>query len=472
MNKIFTTLALVAFAGICFAQTTWTLNFGTNMGTFTVTPNTAIESTVSQAPNLDVPKTSEPTQIVRLRRSNDTDPGLFELVNTGATIGAGSRLKITAPSGTSSNKFSVYNIAATSKVMRISFKVRFDVGATGEQIFSVGNNDGGAFYSNGSGMTTQGFASMQWDMGATKHAFSYFNNKNNTTTSISETLNPIIANFTPNSEHSIEVYCNNTTSSKQYSRNSVNYTVGANKWHIWVNDTQIFLASGNADFNAGVLGSDIALNAFAYNSKSSSATPRAVTYLDDFEYSDFLPAPVLPVSLTSFAAQKQTTAVLLKWSTAFEANNSHFLVQKSTDGITFNNIAQITGGGNSNRPLNYYYTDKNPISGINYYRLNQVDFDGKATLTDPIAVDMGFSGLAMEIYPQSHSSLNIGITSVNIQTAHLTVYDINGKKVLEQPVSLNKGNNNLSISMPNASTGVFIATLHAGNQLLRKKFLK
>lgn len=474
MKKLLTTFPLVAMAAICYAQTTWNLNFGTNTGTFTIATNSEILSTVSQSPNLDVPKTSEPTQIVRLRRGNDTDPGLFELVNTGTTIGSDSRLKITAPNGTSSNKFSVYNIAATSKIMRASFKVRFDVGTTGEQIFSVGNNDGGAFYSNGSGLTTLGFASMQWNLGATKHAFSFFKNttSNNSTTAISETLNPVIAGFTPNSEHTIEVYCNNTTSAIQYSRNSANYTVGASKWHIWVNGTQIFSASGVADFDAGVLGADLNLNAFAYNSKSSSATPRAVTYLDDFEYSDFLPAPIpLPVSLTSFTAQKQGNAVHLKWNTASEINNSHFIVQKSIDGINFNDIAKINGAGNSHLSLNYYYTDYKPTNGVSYYRLKQVDYDGQVNLNDPVSIDIGFSELAMEIYPQS-SNINIGISSNQTYIAQLSIYDTNGKKILEHTTSLSKGNNVLTVPMPTSAKGIFVTTLRTKNQFLKKKFFR
>lgn len=475
MKKLLTTLSLLVFTVICVAQTTWTLDFGTNTGTFVISANGAIESTVSQSPNLDIPSPSPssiPAQVVRFRMSSPSS-GKFELANTGATIGSAARLKITAPTSTSSNKFSVYNIPSTSKVMSLSYKIRFDAGTNGEQIFSIGNNDGGAFYSNGSGMVDGGFASMQWNLGATKHSFSFFLNttSNNSTTSISEALNPVIAGFTPNSEHTIEVYGNNTTLAKIYSKNSANYHIGAGKWQVWVDGTQLFSATGVTDFGAGVLGASLNLNAFAFNSKSS--TTNAVTFLDDFVYSDFLPEAVMPISLASFVAQKQAASVLLKWNTASELNNAYFEVQRSTDGIQFKNIAKINGAGNSEHLLHYYFTDDNPVNGLNYYRLNQIDFDGKATLTDPVSVNMGFGNLTMEIYSAPNSSnINIGITADHTSEAQLTIYNIGGKKVLEQAVSLNKGANHLSLNMSDSNQGIFIATLHIRNQLLKKKFLK
>jgi hypothetical protein len=473
MKKLSATLVLLVFASVCFAQTTWTLDFGTNTGTFVIAAAGAIESTTAQSPNLDVPSTSNTMQVVRLRKSNNSSPGGFELVNTGAIIGSGSRLKITAPNSTSSNKFSVYNIGATSKVFRAKFKLRFDAGTNGEQIFSVGNNDGGSFYSNGSGLTEQAFASVQWNLGATKHAFSFFNNttSNNSTTAIDETLNPVIANFTPNSEHEIEMYCNNTTVATVYARSNTNYTIAPNKWQIWVNGTRLFSSNGIADFNAGVLGLEVNLNAFLFNTKSS--TTAAITYLDDFNYSDFLPAAVLPVTLSSLAIQKQTNSVILKWQTASELNNDYFVVQHAVDGVNFSEIGKIKGTGNSNATTNYNFTHRNPSNGTNYYRLKQVDFDGNSTLSETAVATMALSSKNFDVYTSNKdSNIDFFYSAEKATEAKISIYSIDGRKIAEKNVVLEKGGNKFAVNVPSARNGIFIASLRAENLVLNKRFAK
>ncbi|WP_113636943.1 hypothetical protein [Nubsella zeaxanthinifaciens] len=473
MKKLAAILITLGFATTGYTQTTWNLNFGIGTGQFVIAANSAIESSVSQSPNLDVPTPSpSSTQVVRLRMSNPIS-GKFELVNTGATIGSGSRLKITAPTSTSSNKFSIYNIGATTKLMRVRFKVRFDAGTNGEQIFSVGNNDGGLFYSNGSGIVDGGFASMQWNLGASKHAFSYFKNtsSNNSTTAISEALNPVIAGFTPNSEHTIEVFCNNTAIPMQYASGSTNYTVAAGKWHIWVNGTQLFSAAAVTDFDAGILGANTNLNAIAFNSKSS--TTQAITYLDDFEYTDFLPAPVLPVTLVSFQGNKQAAAIALRWATASEVNNSHFLVQKSADGTTFETIARIKGAGTSNQLNNYYFTDHSPLQGTNYFRLTQVDFDGKSTSSNLIAVNFGLGDIAMKVLTGNvNDKIELIVSAEQDQQGTLDIFTINGGKAATQKLSLQKGNNRISVALPSSAKGVFVASLQTSQFLVKTKFVK
>jgi hypothetical protein len=181
----------------------------------------------------------------------------------------------------------------------------------------------------------------------------------------------------------------------------------------------------------------------------------------------------LPVTLTSFSAQKQALVVQLKWNTASEQNNSHFDVQRSTDGITFSNMGKVMGAGNSSVSLNYFFTDKSPASGVNYYRLSQVDFDGKTTLSNPVSVNMGFGNSTMQVYAMSNSTdVNINISTEQVSRGQLVIYNISGQKVFEQAVSLTKGNNTLTVNMLNADKGVFIATYSADSQMLKQKFIR
>ena len=182
---------------------------------------------------------------------------------------------------------------------------------------------------------------------------------------------------------------------------------------------------------------------------------------------------VLPVTLTSFTAQKQASGTQLKWNTASEQNNSHFDVQRSADGVTFLNVGKVNGAGNSNASLDYNFTDKTPASGTNYYRLSQVDFDGKTTLSNPVSVNISFVNSTMQVYAMPNSAnLIINISTDIASAGQLIVYNLNGQKVYEQAVSLTKGNNDLSINLSNTDKGIFIATYSSDTQLLKKKFIR
>ncbi|WP_461789066.1 T9SS type A sorting domain-containing protein [Pedobacter sp.] len=88
-----------------------------------------------------------------------------------------------------------------------------------------------------------------------------------------------------------------------------------------------------------------------------------------------IPGGTLPVSLIDFNATLKSSGVLVTWSTAVELNNKHFLVEKSTDGISFSTIATVNGKGNTQEKSSYQFTDVNFFQSA-YYRLTQEDLNG------------------------------------------------------------------------------------------------
>ncbi len=87
----------------------------------------------------------------------------------------------------------------------------------------------------------------------------------------------------------------------------------------------------------------------------------------------------LPVELLSFtAARAEDGTVLTEWKTASENNNRQFDVERSANGINFVSIARLAAKGNKQNPAvtTYRYTDREPLPGLSYYRLKQVDMDG------------------------------------------------------------------------------------------------
>lgn len=143
----------------------------------------------------------------------------------------------------------------------------------------------------------------------------------------------------------------------------------------------------------------------------------------------------LPVSLLGFSASKVDNSSLLSWKTAYEKNNLGFDIERSTDGKTFSKIGyqkSIAINGNSENELAYQFTDNRPLSGVNYYRLKQMDLDGKMTYSNIANVVFG-KVQGIKLYPNPASQM------VNIEGAGITrieLYNIIGQQV-KVPVSYN-----------------------------------
>ncbi|MFY0594779.1 MAG: hypothetical protein JXQ92_19245, partial [Roseivirga sp.] len=86
----------------------------------------------------------------------------------------------------------------------------------------------------------------------------------------------------------------------------------------------------------------------------------------------------LPITLISFEAEvNDQSQVQLDWVTASETNNAFYTIENSTDGVNFNEVANIDGAGNSDAVLFYTYTHTKPANGLSFYRLKQTDFSGE-----------------------------------------------------------------------------------------------
>ena len=189
--------------------------------------------------------------------------------------------------------------------------------------------------------------------------------------------------------------------------------------------------------------------------------------LDNFSIT--LSTSTLPITLTSFTGKEANKSILLNWATASEKNNKNFEVLRSSDGKSFKAIGTINGAGNSDKELKYSFVDANPFGGTNYYQLKQIDFDGKNTTSSTIAVDSKIEDTKITVY--ATNGVNIGITSPNETTGKISLFDISGRKITEQNISLNKGYNPLTLN-ENLNPGIHFVTLETEGKLHRQKFIK
>lgn len=105
--------------------------------------------------------------------------------------------------------------------------------------------------------------------------------------------------------------------------------------------------------------------------------PKSIqTYYYDITRFTINCAAVLPIELISFDCEWEGSNIKLSWMSASEINNSHYIIEHSTDGFTWSVVNTISGAGNSVNLLGYSTLHHNPVIGYNYYKLTQVDYDG------------------------------------------------------------------------------------------------
>lgn len=110
----------------------------------------------------------------------------------------------------------------------------------------------------------------------------------------------------------------------------------------------------------------------------------------------------LPIELLSFTGKNVGANNELEWITSTEINNDYFVIEASEDGYFFQKIGEVNGAGNSTTEKEYQFIDYHPIANLTYYRLRQVDFDGKYSFSNTIALKMK-QELDVNIYPNPTS---------------------------------------------------------------------
>lgn len=115
----------------------------------------------------------------------------------------------------------------------------------------------------------------------------------------------------------------------------------------------------------------------------------------------------LPIELLYFNGKNMKEFVFLDWATASEKNNDFFSVLRSYDGISFENLANITGSGTSTSTRYYTYKDYDAKTGINYYKLKQTDYDGKSDVSKTLSINRSDLEFNILVYPIPSTSPNV-----------------------------------------------------------------
>ncbi|TWI79115.1 putative secreted protein (Por secretion system target) [Lacibacter cauensis] len=162
----------------------------------------------------------------------------------------------------------------------------------------------------------------------------------------------------------------------------------------------------------------------------------------------------LPVTLKSFDAVQKSGKVTLTWNTMLELNNDGFEIERRIGTGAYQKIAFVDSkapGGNGDA-YSYSFDDNTALpKGVTYYRLKQVDFDGRATYSEIRAVRSANGTLLLSVYPNpSRGTTNVAIPA-GTGMVDVTLSDFTGKS-LQQWTGLNTSNLQLTNLKPGMYT--------------------
>ncbi len=178
-----------------------------------------------------------------------------------------------------------------------------------------------------------------------------------------------------------------------------------------------------------------------------------------------------PIELAGFEALDQGCSTLLKWETLTETNNEYFSIEKSLDGIRWTSIGVVKGGGTTSDVRSYSFVDESISAYSNYYRLQQVDYDGSFSNSKALNVrsscyDENIIIGITELFPNpilNDDRVQIKFYTDKTERANIYITDELGRLVKEIPINVSEGLNNLSFEAKSLAAGLYFVQVRGDN---------
>ena len=199
----------------------------------------------------------------------------------------------------------------------------------------------------------------------------------------------------------------------------------------------------------------------------TGATPGSVTTSTTFS------ATALPITLSRFGANVENSNVNLSWETLTESNNAKFMIERSFNGKDFSTIGELDGAGTTFYAQKYAFEDKTAIATeykIAYYRLKNVSFDGRESVSKQVSVKLRNSE-ATTITSISPSKSNLTFSSYDNNDVTISIISLNGQIISSKVIAAEKGLNQTDVDFSNLEKGLYIVNLKTNTSSVSKKFV-
>lgn len=184
-------------------------------------------------------------------------------------------------------------------------------------------------------------------------------------------------------------------------------------------------------------------------------------------------AAPLPVTLVDFTARLDESSVRLDWATASETNASFFAIERSTDGLFFDEVSRSQAAGESNRLRNYLYIDEgiaNRLTGTLYYRLRMVDFDESFEYSNIVAISLTGDNDLRVYADASAGTLKLFTQQLPAGTYLVQVSDMLGNILIESNLSTTDENPVFSFPLSSPARSVYVVRCFGAQALYTQKF--
>ena len=235
--------------------------------------------------------------------------------------------------------------------------------------------------------------------------------------------------------------------------------------------TSSFGICGNAGSFGNIANTGTGVSAsITNNSLSTVANDIAVTTVSAGSVVNL--CNVLPLDILSFNATLQNKVVHLEWKTANEINTDYFSIERSSNAVSFMPIQKVMAKGYNSNVQTYIATDLQPIFGKSYYRLKEVDKDGKTTYSNVAAVTVSANGTIVISPNPVHDNIRVLLQSENNSSFTFQVIDMSGRLLAMQNTSANAGTNIIAIPASFLTKGLYVLKVIGNNTVQSIKFVK
>jgi Secretion system C-terminal sorting domain len=179
-------------------------------------------------------------------------------------------------------------------------------------------------------------------------------------------------------------------------------------------------------------------------------------------------AATIPVELSFFKAKFNQNSVKLNWQTAFEKNNKGFDIERSIDAQSWDNIGFVKGQGNATLATNYAFEDKDPLSILIYYRLKQIDFDGKESYSNIESVASKDKKTGFKIYPNPAQNFTTNIEfEDNLVGGTLQIINTNGSVLKTEVID----NQLITLDLSTFPSGLYFVKIFSNQTVFSDKII-
>jgi hypothetical protein len=238
-----------------------------------------------------------------------------------------------------------------------------------------------------------------------------------------------------------------------------------------LSDIRLALSTGGT--TASAVGTHAAATGTVANPTAKRTALSSADLAKDFRLaSSNKGATPLPVTLLYFDVKPNGNTVDIQWSTATEFNNDYFIVQRSQNNLHYEDIVKVDGAGTSTILKNYFTVDQNPYTGMSYYRLKQVDYNGSYKYSSIIPVEFN-AEIVFDVFPSiSFGDFNMIFSGQKDKELRCVVLDLLGKKYYSTVYMLENDVNIIPINLSGkVAPGLYTVVVSNNQQTFSKRIV-